>query len=95
MSRSYKKSCVFTDGKNGQKKAKRKANRAVRNNIEDIPTRARKAYKKYSCSWDIHDYVSRWSEKDAWIFWKTGWKDKYPSYEDFFNKEYAKWYIRK
>ena len=97
MSRSYKKSPVWTDGRGGRKKAKRIANRYVRRNWGDLPTRARKAYRKYYCSYNIHDWICYWTETEAYYTWKESWiyQREYPTFEEYFNKEYARSFIRK
>ncbi len=63
MSRSYRKSPVVTlqqcDQPGTAKLAKRRANRAVRA-ANEVPDG--KAYRKYSCSWEICDYKSYWPE---------------------------------
>lgn len=58
MSRSYRKNAVVTDQQSGSarvRQAKRLANRAVRVS-DDVPSG--KAYRKYSCSYDIRDWSS-------------------------------------
>ena len=57
MSRSHKHTPIHTDG--GKKShhtvfAKQHANAKVRRS-EEVPDG--KAYRKFSCSWDIHDYI--------------------------------------
>ena len=70
MSRSYKKSPVYTDGSPGTTKEKKKvANRKVRH-TEDIPNGG--AYRKVHDSWDIHDYTIRWTWEEAKAFWESG-----------------------
>lgn len=95
MSRSYKKSPYWTDGKRGQKPAKRHANKRWRNKNLDYCPRAKKAYKRYFNSYDIHDWISYRSETEAYHIWKWYWQDYYPTYKEYFEKEYAKYYIRK
>lgn len=90
MSRSYKKNPVYTDGRNGQKKAKRRANHIVRQaNIEELPLKGN-AYKKMSESWEIHDYISRWTWEEA-LDWYNKHPDQYSEYPT--EKEfYRYWY---
>ena len=68
MSRSYKKHPFYTDGRNGQKIAKRIANHKVRK-AENLPSKQRNAYKRVSESWEIHDYISRWTLEEAIEEW--------------------------
>lgn len=86
MSRSYKKSPVYTDSSPGTTKEKKKvANRKVRH-AEDIPNGG--AYKKVHESWDIHDYVNRWTWEEAKAFWESGENEyltqHYPTEKDFY-----------
>lgn len=86
MSRSYKKSPVYTDGSPGTTKEKKKvANRKVRH-TEDIPSGG--AYKKIHESWDIHDYVNRWTWEEAKVEWENGkneyLKKHYPTLESYY-----------
>lgn len=63
MSRSIRHFPMVSDQQSGGKRvrdAKRSANRAVRVS-EDVPNG--KAYRKYSCSWDIVDYKCYWPEE--------------------------------
>lgn len=63
MSRSYKKKPYCTDGRNGRKFFKRQANKVVRHCQEEISNGS--SYKNLYCSWNIHDYVSRWTWAEA------------------------------
>lgn len=64
MSRSVKKSPVYTDGtRKTTKEMKRIANQKVRHYSKGLPKG--KAYKKLFCSYDIHDYVNYWSWSEA------------------------------
>lgn len=83
MSRSYKKHAWVTDGKDGRKYAKRLANKAVRN-CKDVPNG--KAYKKIFCSYNIHDYKSRWPWQEALKNWYNTpfLQEKYPKIKDFY-----------
>ena len=112
MSRSYKKSPVYTDGSRGTTKdTKRKANQKVRRRnkrivkgylmrdprYRDEKTLDGKFYKRFFCSWDIHDYISYWTVDDA-IQSHHRWKRIYEEYkdeQDFLNKHYKKYYHRK
>lgn len=77
MSRSYKRTPVVKDNRRGSKAAKRVANKKVRK----APYVANgKAFKKVSCTWDIHDYVSYCSLEE---FLNSEWiKYRYPNQED-------------
>lgn len=86
MSRSFKKHPYATDGKAGRKLQKRWANRTVRRK-EEIPNGG--AYKKVFCSWEIHDYISRWTWKEAKEEYECGYnssylKGRYPTIKDFY-----------
>ena len=112
MSRSYKHSPVYTDGSCGStKNTKRIANRIVRRHNKRITqgyfmrdqryrdeiTLNGKYYKKYFCSWNIHDWVNYWTEKDA-IAQYIRWHDIYDEYRDindFLNKHWKKYHYRK
>lgn len=90
MSRSYKKNPVYTDGRNGQKKAKRIAAKKVRNfDIEALPSKGNQ-YKKVSESYNIHDYVSRWTWEEAvdWYHKHPEQYSEYPTEKEF----YRYWY---
>lgn len=123
MSRSYKHSPVWTDGSCGStKNTKQKANRIVRRRnrrivkgylmrdprFRDEMTLDGKSYKKYFCSWDIHDWINYWSKADAihqyehphWHYspWKDEWWhiwDEYATTEEFLNKHWKKIFYRK
>lgn len=108
MSRSYKKNPICKDSTKSSKKNKQIANRIVRrrykNAQNEIDTNARGSYKKMYESWDIHDYITRWTERDAVESWneeKThamslsipveqyGWHKKFGTLEN-----YLKWWKR-
>lgn len=96
MSRSYKKNPIATDGKaKSTKLSKRCANKAVRNS-EFTPMRAKAAFKKLFCSWNIHDYISRWSWEEAKAAWESEpyYQAKYPTLKEFY-RFWAKYYKRK
>lgn len=107
MSRSYKHNPVGTDGSpHTTKEKKRHANSRVRNTKE---TYNGNSYKKIFCSYDIHDYISRWSKQDAIKKWyeeeaeilngiipfKYSYHNRYKTLENFLNRGWAKWYKRK
>ena len=122
MSRSYKKNPYCTDGhRHSTKETKQIANRCVRrrnkritlgyltreSRYRDILTLDGMSYKKFFCSYDIHDYISRWTKAEAicewehphWQYWEYGDKwwhtwDDYETKEDM-EQYWAKWYRRK
>lgn len=87
MSRSYKKNPCCTDGKAGKTKdSKRHSNKRARNK-EDIPNYS--GYKKVYCSYNIHDYCSRWTWEEAKQKWENASDDnylkrKYSNLKDFY-----------
>ncbi len=86
MSRSYKKHPYVTDGTAGStKRRKRRANKVVRNN-ENLPNGS--AYKKAYETWDIHDYISRWTWEEAKEAWERGdneyLKKHYPTLKEYY-----------
>jgi hypothetical protein len=114
MSRSYKKHPISKDGGKSSKKNKQIANRIIRrkfkNNTQNIFSKKGKNYKKLYDSWEINDYISYWSKKDAINDWNKevneatsrgvpleefGWHSIYKSLEDFLNKYWAKTSKRK
>lgn len=87
MSRSYKKSPVYTDGSRGTTKmAKRIAQKKVRK-VDDLPMKGN-AHKKVSESWIIHDYCNRWTWEEAKEQWERGeneyLKKHYPTLKEFY-----------
>lgn len=103
MSRSYKKSPVWTDRKHGAKWWKRQANRKVRYNKDTVQG---KNYRKMYCSWNIHDWISRESRADAiaWYhrttheerpYYKDWVLEKWPTLDDYLNKCWAHDHYRK
>lgn len=92
MSKSYKKTPIVKDHGTGNS-GKRFANKSVRRYADIIPNG--KGYKKIFCSYDIHDYVSRYTyeehkqkfESDLKAFLNGG--SKYDPREDStFNHRY-------
>ena len=97
MSRSYKKHPWYTDGRNGQKKAKQFANKVVRKYNSEIKNG--NYYKKLFCSYNIHDYISRWTWKQAKDCYKQSlnffyYKKHYKNLKEFYNY-WSKYYKRK
>ena len=71
MSRSYKKSPVFTDGSAGStKESKRFANKKVRHTDFDYLPKKGRSYKKCYESWDIHDFVSYYTKEECIKDWE-------------------------
>jgi len=124
MSRSYKKHPYCTDGRSPTpRQMKSIANRSVRQRNKRVVqgwfeddlrymnelTLDGKSYKKWYCSYDIHDWVSRWSKAEAlseyehphWRYLKhydgTGeWWHAWVDYnEKQFLNHWAKYYRRK
>ena len=63
MSRSIKRNPICKSGSRG-KAGKKLANRRVRQTLIDLPRKSR-LYKKVYPSYDICDYISRWTKVDA------------------------------
>lgn len=96
MSRSYKKNPYHTDGSPKTTQENKKfANKKVRN-TEDLPNGG--AYKKVSESWDIHDFIIRWTWEEAKALWECGdnqyLRDHYPTLKDFY-RYWLKYYRSK
>ncbi|MBO7079427.1 MAG: hypothetical protein J6W64_06420 [Bacilli bacterium] len=91
MSRSYRKTPIIKDNGRSKKSMKRIANSRVRTlvkNGEDIGNGG--YYKKYFESWEIADFVNRWSKEDAIKHYEEMTRDggkKCLWYDDFI-KEY-------
>ena len=122
MSRSYKKHPYCTDGhRRTTKETKQIANRCVRRrnkrivsgylyrelNYRDKLCLDGMSYKRFYNSWEIHDWISRWTKAEAihkwehphWIYdsYRNEW---YHSWDDFSTREemeqyWAKYYRRK
>lgn len=87
MSRSFKKHPYCTDGRGGRKQWKRIANKIVRNYKNNLADG--KNYKKLYESWNIHDYISRWSWSEAKKEWEDGLRntylqEHYPTLKEFY-----------
>lgn len=98
MSRSYKKTPYITDGVAKHTSQRKKlANKKVRRNIKKLFKKG-KNYKKIYDSYDIHDWISRWTWEEAKKEYETNpwprWKEKYPTLKDFYNY-WKKYYYRK
>lgn len=95
MSRSYKKHPFSTDGNpKTLVKSKRHANKVVRRYNKDISNG--KFYKRLFCSYDIHDYISRWSWAEAKRFYEEldehDYRKKLYTSEKEFYKCWRKYY---
>lgn len=122
MSRSYKKHPYCTDGRSPTpRQMKSIANRSVRrrnkrivfghlyqeSNYRDALCLDRMSYKRFYNSYDIHDWVSRWTKTQAihewehphWHYWartNTWWHtwEEYKTREEM-EQYWAKYYRRK
>lgn len=72
MSRSYKKNPFVKDNNKNSKLAKQHANRLFRRCSSERELIAGKSglHRKYTESWNIHDYVSRWTKAEAESDWE-------------------------
>lgn len=106
MSRSYRHTPIVKDGGISSKKNKQRANRYVRrclNRNLDLELQGC-SYKKVYNTWEINDYVSRYTVKQAIqeysercsriSYLDTWFIEKYPTLNDYLN-EYYKWYFYK
>lgn len=98
MSRSYKKNPIYTDGRTPTpKKNKRIANKRVRKSL-NLPNG--NAYKKVFETYDIHDYISRWTWENAKFEYSHpdrhgfAWQEKYSTLKDFY-RYWQKYYFSK
>ena len=93
MSRSYRKNPIIKDNGKSKKEMKSLANRKVRRKLNDpdFDIADGKAYKKEFESWDIADFISRWTKEDAIKEYeskskKYRWfKEEWPTLEDYLN----------
>lgn len=95
MSRSYKKRPFCTDGhRKSTQKSKKCANKVVKHYKKGLPNGS--AYKKLFCSYDIHDYINRWSWKEARQEYLNNdfWQEEYPTLKQFY-QFWKKYYKRK
>lgn len=108
MSRSRKKTPIFKDHeKRPNRPMKAFANKKVRH-TKDIPSGS--SYKKIFNSWDISDYFFYCTKKEAIQWWEDevyeatrqgispdeyGWHKEYLSLDEFLNKYWARYYLRK
>ena len=103
MSRSYKKNPIYTDRTRGAKWQKRQANKVVR---KDRRIFNHKSYKKLYQTYNIHDWISRWSAAEVRmdyytrVWWYNGkseytLQENYKTEKEFFDKYWKKYYKRK
>jgi len=93
MSRSYKKNPIIKDNGKGKKDMKAIANRAVRRKLNDPEYEIAdgKAYKKEFESWNIADYVARWTKEEAIAEYdkrcveEDGFRKEWPTLESWLN----------
>ena len=93
MSRSYRKNPIIKDNGKSKKEMKSLANRKIRRKLNDPDFNMAdgKAYKKEFESWDIADFISRWTKEDAIKEYeskskKYPWfKEEWPTLEDYLN----------
>lgn len=111
MSRSYKHTPISKDWAKSSKLRKLIANRRLRRTVNlDWGSGKSAIYKKYSESWDIHDYVYRWSRKEAIESWyreecycrlhsydlsSYGWHKDYATVDEFLNRYWRKCILSK
>lgn len=98
MSHSYKKNPIYTDGRTPTpKKMKHVANKKVKHNETSLKG---KGYKKIFCSYDIHDYKSRWTWEEAKFSYfhqdpnGINWQEDYPTLKSFY-RYWRKYYFNK
>lgn len=93
MGKSYRKNPIVKDNGKSKKEMKSLANRKVRRKLNDPDFNIAdgKAYKKEFESWDIADFISRWTKEDAIKEYenkskKYRWfKEEWPTLEDYLN----------
>ena len=93
MSKSYRKNPIVKDNGKSKKEMKSLANRKVRRKLNDPAFNIAdgKAYKKEFESWDIADFISRWTKEDAIKEYeskskKYRWfKEEWPTLDDYLN----------
>ena len=93
MSRSYRKNPIVKENGKSKKEMKSLANRKVRRKLNDPDFNIAdgKAYKKEFESWDIADFISRWTKEDAIKEYeskskKYRWfKEEWPTLDDYLN----------
>ena len=87
MSKSYKKVSIIKDNSKSSKWYKNQANRRIRYSNLDFPKKSN-SYKKCYESWDIHDYILRYSKKEAIYFYTISnfLHEDYTDLDDYLNR---------
>ena len=102
MSRSYKKHPISKDNTKSSHECKKKASRRWRRAPESVKTKSK--WNKHTNSWDIHDYIYRYTRQDAIKAWYDEETDhemhpylhkKYGTLENYLNRNWKKYYVRK
>lgn len=105
MSRSYKKSPVYTDHDRGVKSWKRQANKTIRRYKKEVPKG--KGYKKLYNSYSIHDYKCYWTKQDSanqyysylkganGHYWMMRADEEYKDVNDYIEQNWRKYYQMK
>lgn len=89
MSRSYKKTPISKFCPKDASFEKRLANKRVR---RDRSLYKRKAYKKLYNSWEIHDYVERYTKQDAKKYYKEIISEYSVKKDSFYLRSFLKKY---
>ena len=111
MSRSFKHRPYYKDCVKSSKQRKRYANRIFRRSTAiDLGSGKSMIHRRYTNSWDIHDYILRWSRKDAIDSYNReearaaivgvpleeyGWHAQYKTVDEFLQKVWCKGVYRK
>lgn len=93
MSRSYKKNPITKDNGKSKKTAKTFAVRKTRRKLKNLDYEIAngKAYRKEFESWEIADYVTRWTKEDAINEYESKsnkycwFREQWPTLEDYLN----------
>lgn len=93
MSRSYRKHPIKKDNGHSKKEMRTLANRTVRRRLNnpDYTIANGKAYRKEFESWNIADYITRWTKEEAIAEYEEScaeypwFKEEWPTLESFIN----------
>lgn len=96
MSRSYKKTPIIKDNGKSKKVAKTFAVRKTRRKLKNLDYEIAdgKSYKKEFESWEIADYITRWTKEDALKEYESKskkycwFREEWPTLEDYLNYWY-------
>ena len=98
MSRSYKRTPIYTDySRKTTKYFKRQASHKIRRST-DVPDG--RAYRKFYCSWYIHDRISYWPKEVAIVNYAKN-QEFYQNFygsrtlDEYINTVWKKYYFRK